>query len=338
MMGSDESGGVESKSGLSKESPQAAAAPAPAGPAEPEESASRHENLFLVGRPSLKQYLRYVASHAVEPASSGVLADQWRSGLEVVRQLEKEEADLADDPPIRKLGPEYKPLLIELLRDPLVRGNFNTVPTDIALVELDRLVVCQKHIDLTYARELERRIGPAPTEEQIFRTCLPHDHPRAPVKWSRVHRDHFVFMSASNDLRSLGVMPLEPRQLKDCPLPGDVVGIVGIAIGFGTNFLNAVYMNKRLVLNNGSHRAYALRRLGVTHVPCIVQHVSTKDELQVVGPVDLRSEPNAYLKEPRPAMLRDYFDPRLHQVMWVHHRLRQVTVSFEVEENSVPAL
>ena len=235
-----------------------------------------------------------------------------------------------------RMGSEYEPLLIEFLKDPLVRHGFNTVPTDVVLVELDRLVVYQKHIDLTYAAQLEGRLGPTPSEEQIFRTCLPYDHPRPPVKWSRVHDNRFVFMSPSNDLRFLGSMELRSGHLRDYPQRGDLVGAVGLGVGFGSNFLNAVYAENRLILNNGSHRAYALRKLGITHVPCIVQHVSSRDELDVVASSEVCSNPDLYLQRPRPMMLRDYFDPKLHKVMPVHRRLRQVTVRFEVEEQDVP--
>jgi hypothetical protein len=36
-------------------------------------------------------------------------------------------------------------------------------------------------------------------------------------------------------------------------------------------------------------------------------------------------------------MLKDYFNPKLHKVMPVHRKLRQVSLKFEVEEISVPA-
>jgi hypothetical protein len=294
--------------------------------------------LYLLGRPRLRDLLRFARSHAATPPDESALADAWQTAHEVVRRLEAEEADLADNPPIRKLGPEYEPLLIELLGDPLVQNGFNTVPTDVAMVELDRLVVYQKHIDLTFAGELAQKLGPAPSEEQIFRTCLLHDHTQPPVKWSRVHRDKFVFMSPSNDLRFLGVVPLQADQIKDYPPRGKFVGVVGIAVGFGSNFLNAIYAEKRLVLNNGSHRAYALRKLGVTHVPCIIQHAASRDEVEAVAASEVRKNPDPYLKHPRPPMLKDYFDPRLHLVMPVYRRLRQITVGFEVEENSVPGL
>jgi len=295
------------------------------------------ETLYLIGRPTLRQFRRFVRHHAVNPDSEGALTDEWNAASEYIRSLEKEEAGLADDHVISKLGPEYEPLLIEFLKDPLVQNGFNTVPTEIALIELDCLVVHQKHIDLTYVRQLKKRLSSAPGMEEIFRTCLPYDHPHAPVKWLK-QGDKFIFMSPSNDLRFLGTMRLQPDNIVDYAPPGDLVSVVGLALGFGSNFLNAAYFNKRLILQNGSHRAYALREMGVTHVPCIIEHVSSTEELEVVVTSEVRDNPDLYLKHPRPPMLRDYFNPRLRKVMLVHQQVRQITVKFEVEESFAPAM
>jgi len=116
------------------------------------------------------------------------------------------------------------------------------------------------------------------------------------------------------------------------------VGVVGIAVGFSANFLNALYAEKRLILNNGSHRAYALRQLGVSHVPCIVQHVPSREALDVVGPAALRRDPDGYLRQPRPPMLKDYFDTRVHTVLPVRRRTHQVTIRVKVEASSLPAV
>lgn len=310
---------------------------APESPSASIESNAAAETLYLTGRPTLKQFVRFVKGHAVEPPGEGDLAEEWQAAREVVQALERDEAGAADDPPRLPLGPEYEPLLIELLKDPLVRNGFNTVPTEVALVELDRLVVYQKNIDLTYAAQLAGRLGHTLGWEQVFRTCLPYDHPAPPVKWSRMHGDTFVFMSPSNDLRFLGALSLQGRQI-DHPPPGALAGVVGLAVGFGSNFMNAVYAEKRLILNNGSHRAYVLRKLGVTHAPCIVQHVSSRDQLDLVAASEIRRNPDVFLKAARPAMLRDYLDPRVHTVVRAHRRLRQITVHFEVDESYVPAL
>jgi len=212
------------------------------------------------------------------------------------------------------------------------------VPTDIAIVPLDRLVVYQKHIDLTFARRLEQRLGRSPGDEQIFRTCLPSDHPAPPVQWSGVHRDSFVFVSPSHDLRFLGTMPLQSGQIVKTAPRGALVGVVGIAVGFGTNFLNAIHAENRLILNNGSHRAFALREIGVTHAPCIIQYVSSREELDVVAPTAVRKNPAVFLEHPRPALLKDYCDPELRTIIPSRRRLRQVTVKFQVEEGYIPAL
>jgi hypothetical protein len=295
------------------------------------------ETLYLIGRPTLRQFHRFVRHHALKPGHEGDLTDEWNAASDYVRALEKEEAGRADDPAIMKLGPEYEPLLIEFLKDPLIQNGFNSVPTEVAIIELDRLVVYQKHIDLTYVRQLQKRLSPKPGMEEIFRACLPYDHPQPPVKWLK-QGDKFIFVSPSNDLRFLGTMSLRPEHIADYPPPGDLVGVVGLALGFGSNFLNAAYYKKRLILHNGSHRAYALREMGVTHVPCIIEHVSSKEELEVVASSEVRGNPDLYLKHPRPPMLPDYFNPRLRKVMPVHRVLRQITVKFDIDEYNVPAL
>jgi hypothetical protein len=295
------------------------------------------ETLYLTGRPKLKEFLRFVRQHAIDPADDGVLTDEWENAKSVVHALEKEEAGIADNPSIQKLGPEYEPLLIEFLKDPLIQHSFNTVPTEVALIPLDRTIVYQKHIDLTFVRQLQKQLGTNPTREQIFKACLPYDHPQPPAKWSRMRRNSYVFISPSNDLRFLGAMSLKPENIR-VPAPGNLLGVVGLAVGFGSNFMNAVYVENRLILNNGSHRAYALHQMGITHVPSIVQHLSSLDQLDVIASSEVAGNPGHFLKHSRPSMLKDYFNPQLHKVMPVQRRLRQVTVKFEVEETFVPAM
>lgn len=311
----------------------------PAGDAlAPTPGAGLGECLYLAGRPPLKDYLHMVRKYAADPAETGVLTDEWNAAHKLVLQLEQDEPGLADNPRMTKLGPEYEPLLVELLKNPLIRNGFNTLPTDIVLIDLEHTVVYQEHIDVTFARALQERLGAAPGTEAVFRTCLPADQPQPPVKWIRVGENRFTFMSPSNDLRFLGELPLEPGQLQECPPPGNLVGVIGAAVGFGSNFMNAIYAENRVILNNGSHRAYVLRKLGITHVPCIVQHVASREELALVASSQLRRHADLYLKHPRPPMLRDYLDPRLHTVVAVHRRMRQVTVQLKIDEHDAPAL
>jgi hypothetical protein len=296
------------------------------------------EMLYLTGRPSLRRFVGFVQGNAAEAHDKGALVDEWHAAREVVRKIKKEEPGAADRPSIVKLGPEYEPLLIELLRDPIIQASFNRVPTQVAMVELDQMVVYQKHIDVSHARRIEAKLGGIPDRDLLFRTCLPFDHPRPPVQWSRQDSNTFTFVSPSRDMRFLEAMQLGPENLRDYPVSGDMVGIIGLGVGFGSNFLNAIYAEGRLILNNASHRAFALRRMGVTHVPCIVQHVPSRDALSLVACRDVRDEPDRFLQEPRPPMLKDYLNPEITKVFTARRQIRQVTVRFEVTETYLPAL
>ena len=306
--------------------------------ASPKSQPEVDESLYLIGRPQLKDFLRYVQNHAVNPPGPGDLTEEWERANEVVQKLQKDEEDLADNPSIQAVPTDNK-LLLEFVRDPLVKNSFNTVPTEVAYVDLNQIVVHQHHIDLAFVQTVKDRVGPSPTVADLFRLCRPYgEAQQPPMKWGRVQGDTYVFVSRSNDLRFLGVMPLEARNIQDYPPPGRLAGIIGLAVGFGSNFLNAVYAERRLILNNGSHRAYALRQMGLTRVPCIVQHVSSREELHLLACTAVTDRPNYYFQEPRPPMLKDYFDPRLRKVMSVHRRLRQIRVKFEIDEGFIPAL
>src|SRR5438309_924414 len=80
------------------------------------------ENLYLIGRPTLKQFLRFARSHAVNPPDEGTLTDEWQAAHDFARTLEKEEAGAPDNPSITKLelNSKNEPLLTEFLKDPLV--------------------------------------------------------------------------------------------------------------------------------------------------------------------------------------------------------------------------
>ena len=299
---------------------------------------ANEERIYLAGRPSLRGFVRYVQAHAREPLDKAALVERWQAARARLTALERQEAGIADHPQITSLGPRYEPLLLEFFKNPLVRRSFNTLPTDIALVPLDQLVVYQKHIDLAHVRRLRERMGLHVDEAAVFRICLPSEPPRAPVVWSGTRKGQFVFVSPSNDLRYLGVSAVQPDQLAGPGSRGSLVGMVGLAVGFGSNLMNAFHAAGRLILNNGSHRAYALREAGVTHVPCIIQQLAGLEELGLVAPAQVRRRPQLYLGHPRPPMLRDYLDPELRTVVASVKRLRQVTVRFRVEEASVPAL
>ena len=298
------------------------------------------EYVYLLGRPPLKQFLDFVEEQVVDGRSleRRALIEEWTSANNVIRLLEENEAGWADNPKIGAIGPHLEHLLNEFLKDPLLEHSFRSVPIEVGIVELDRLVVYQKHINLEFVRAAKKKLGDAPGDEDVFKTCLPSDRATPAAKLIRSRNDTYQFLSPSNDLRFLGPMILQSDHITGQPHPGVLVGVIGLAVGFGTNLLNVIHAENRLVLNNGSHRAFTLRQLGIAHVPCLIQHVSSREELTLVGSAELKLNPDRYLLHPRPPMFKDYFDPRLRKVFPVTRQLRQVRVNFNIEENYLPAV
>ncbi len=297
------------------------------------------DHVFLIGRPPLGEFLGFVRLVAVEgqKVSQRQLAEEWRRANDHVREFETREAGWADNPEIQALPAEASELNQRLLADPMLKQSFQVVPTSVGMVELDRLVVFQKQINLSFVKSLQEALGREPDFERVFRFCLPFDHPHPPAQIMQMAGNAFTFISHSNDLRFLDASLFDPVQILGYAPQGPAVAVVGLVVGYGSNFLNAALIEGRLVLGNGSHRAYALREIGITRVPCLIQHVTRRDELEVLGFGDLHKNADNYLKSPRPPVLKDYFDPELRKLVQVPRKLRQVRITFGVEQVDIPA-
>jgi hypothetical protein len=298
------------------------------------------EHVFLVGRPPVEEFLGYVSTQSAsgqQAVSLPALLEQWRLANDRVRQLEVDEAGAADSAPVSALPSEMEALVPRILADPFFVNTYSMTPCSIGLVELDRLVVFQKDINLRYVAELRQQLGTAPTPETIFRFALPYDHPVPRVGISQAAGNVYVFKSRSADFRFLDAVLLREVNVPGYQAKGPMAGMVGLMVGHGSNFLSALSVEGRLILNNGSHRAYALKAQGVTHVPCIVQVVSRRDELAIIGNLELAQNADRFLKDPRPPMLKDYFDDALKVTVAVPQTVREVRVSFGVDIQNVPA-
>jgi hypothetical protein len=185
-------------------------------------------------------------------------------------------------------------------------------------------------------RRLQRELGPKPGPEALFKFCLPYERPTPTFRTSRIGDDEFAFVSESSDLRFLEAVPLRPDQLVGYQASGPVAGVVALVVGFGSNYLNVLSINGRLVLNNGNHRACSLWSAGIRRVPCVVQTITHPDEIDVHAPRAVKRNPDFYLTEPRPPLLGDYFDPVLGRKLNVALTRKQVRVSYSVDEKDMP--
>lgn len=285
--------------------------------------------IWLLGQPHLSEYLSFVKERVIggDSVSPRVLADEWRAANDAYYELEQAEAGDADKMRTRPIDGALKPLVAALRAHPHYEATFDSLPTTVEMVELDRLVVWQNHVGDGFARARGAALGPNPAPADLFRFCFPMDRDLPPVRVEQISDDRYRFVSPATDLRALEAVLLDPTQLATMHSYGPVTAAIGLMVGFSANFLSGIRSENRILLHNGYHRAYALRAQGITHVPCILQTVTRKDELALVADGRVSSDPAFYFKAKRPPMLRDFFDPRLAKPL----RIRRIETVVEIE-------
>ncbi len=292
------------------------------------------EEIWLLGQPPLSRLLEFVDSTAVDPDKTdrASLTTEWRVANDYYMELEKTEAGIANQGTHRELDPRLAALAAEVAAHPRFQRSFDTLPTTFGMVELDSLIVYQRHVTRNFVEARMAGIGATADSEALFRLCMPLGDPETPVQIQKVGSRRYVFRCPSTDFRFHEPALLRPEQANGYESFGAIAGIVGLVVGFSSNLLNAVQVGSRVLLNNGYHRAVALRALGITHAPCIIQTASRVDELQVSVKSRVADDPEFYFESARPPLLRDFFNPRIRKLLPIRRRTRQIEVNFEIKD------
>ncbi|MDM5176969.1 hypothetical protein PO883_07125 [Massilia sp. DJPM01] len=295
-----------------------------------------HEELWLLGQAPLQKYLDFAddlcaeSPEAIRPA----LIREWGAAKLYYEQLAITEAGVADHLDCAALPAAMLPLAAQVCASPQYTRTFNSLPTRIAMVDLGRMVVCQNHVTRSFVDQLKAQLGPHPDPQALFRFCFPPDEVRAPVQIREAGSKRYVFRSESTDFRFHEPVLLRPDQLNDYRACGTVAGVVGLVVGYSANILNAVCDDDsgRLVLNNGYHRTCALLELGISHAPCVIQTVSSRDELDLVAKSVVATDPGYFFNAPRPPLMRDFANPRIRKVLRIKKIARMIEVTYDVRD------
>lgn len=284
--------------------------------------------LWLMGQPSLDELLDFVQQDVVGGADlpRHELAAEWRCANDRFHALEREEAGAAEKVRLRNLSRAMKPRAERLRADPRHRGAFDAVPTRIAMVELDRLIVSRTDI----AVEPHASI-PA----DLFDFCLPLEPPSPALRIVRIAGGRFLFACPGDELEAGDATLLDAPALAALPGKPAIGGIV-LPVSLASPLMGAVHSDKRLVLTNGHRRALALRAAGIAFAPCLIHEVTRTDELALVAREAVVERPEFYFRAKRPPLLRDFFDPRL--VRRFQTRPRETVVEVELKVRVGPAV
>jgi hypothetical protein len=292
--------------------------------------------VWLLGQPHLSDYLQFVETKVPggREIDARSLTAEWRAANDLYYDIEQAEANIADTIECLPVEARLRPLARAVRANPWFRASFDNLPVSIERVELAKLVVSQTHVACTFTDALGGTLGAKPDAASLFRFCLPLERPLPPVRIQRLSGDRFVFTSPSTDFRSHHPMLLRPEELAGVTSVGPYVAMVGLMVGFGSNFLSAVRSGSRVLLQNGYHRAYTLLSLGFTHAYCVVEDVTRKDELKLTTDADVAADPEYYFASKRPPLLRDFLNPRLTRRLAVLPMENHVEVELKVRSST----
>lgn len=299
-------------------------------------SAAGERIVKLLGQPHLEDYLRFFRSRVIdgEAIPPRLLAAQWRQANDIYYRLLTDEAGIADSIEDLPLPPELEALASELLASGSFARAYDSVAAEIRWVELSKLVVSQGSVGLDHSDSLRQRLATIQGLPDLFAFCLPQPVSPPPIKMVRLPDDRYIFTSQSTDLRFHQIQRLTAAQAAAVASFGPVTTGLILPVGYGANVLSGIGSEKRIVLQNGYHRAYSLLAHGITHAPMVIERVSCLDELNLVGSEDVTDNPAHYFRSPRPPLLRDFLDPALTREVVVYPLETRVEVEIKVRTST----
>ena len=286
-----------------------------------------------MGATRLADFINFVRERTVggRGLDRAELGDRWRDASDVYDELEGSEAGAADKPQALPLSASLQAHVDELVQLPSFQSTFSSVPVAFGMVELDKLVAYQHHLMLSSVDKMLAEVARPVSDETLAGLCLPLTAADASFKLAHEGGEKFVFVSDTHDTRFLGARLVQPSDIKGFAVNGHAQAVIALGVGFTTNVLNVVRYGGRLVLNNGYHRAWALRQMGVTHAPCLIQVCRHWEDVGLVGNREIYENGEVYFSAARPPMLRDFGNPALTRCFPARRLRREIRISYEVD-------
>lgn len=260
----------------------------------------------------------------------------WRTASNHYIQTASTENGIAEKIDVKEIDAKYSTKIAEIASDYLFQQTFSYLPINFKLVEIEKIVAPQRLVDLNKVAALTQNLPTNPTEGDLIDFCLSSKHlPPAP-KSVPIGHNAFAFSSPSIDFRFLGgyQKKLTPEDTKVCLGGGLPVAAVILFFGYGGSACNVYSVGKRLILNNGFHRLYALLSSGIKYAPVVMQVVSNPD---LEFPQQVAGLPKDYLIEnQRPVIMKDFVDQQLITTIHKKPTMRNVQIVWQEQSTNVP--
>ena len=291
--------------------------------------------LYLYGAVTQVELNGFLEVNSVDPEQRKTeMRQKWSEAADRFHALKTSEAGVAETIVTRELHDSEYPILKEVRTSPAFISTFSNFPYTFEEVEIDKLVASQRSVHFEYAKVVEEKY----TREgkDLLKMCIVPWQDTTPVVIGRTAQNAFTASSENPGLKFLGVYEQTYRDglIQGQTPGGQPIRAIVLVLGYVNSSVNAYRVGKRLILNNGFHRLYALRKMGVERVPIVVQRI-THHELEL--PPIIADLPKQYLiQDARPALLRDFLDDKLTCAVTQRSFIKSVQIGWGVNESLVP--
>jgi hypothetical protein len=287
-------------------------------------------SLYLYGAMAQLPLINLIRGQCIQEDVDNLptIMSNWEKATKLFHTIESQDLGIAGSNPTMDIDGSY-PKLAEISNSTLFKNTFLNSPIEFKLIDIDRLIAPQRHVSLNYVQQLEKIIPNNPSMDDLIDICISPIQNVFPVKTLQQAQNMCVFSSPSNDFRFLGGFiknELTDDDLRYCLEGGNPVSAIILFVGYGGGSVNVYQVNNRLILNNGFHRVYALRKKGITKIPVVIQKIGNPEfefPPQILG---LTS--NYLLNHPRPVMVKDFFVKDLTTVLRMKKTVRTVQIQW----------
>lgn len=208
-------------------------------------------------------------------------------------------------------------------------------PLSFEQIEIDKVIASQRTVHISHVESLVTQL-PA-ISENLLDFCLHPGRDDAGIEAGRTQGNAYTFSSMNPGLRLLGAYhePLNPTgPLTQNHPGGQPLHVVTLLVGYGISTINVFKFGRRIILNNGFHRLYALRSMGIRFAPAVVQHVSHPEQEM---PTQIADLPRDYLVgAERPGLLGDFLNEQLNCEVRQRTFLKSLQITWGATPSLVP--
>lgn len=298
---------------------------------------SSFNQLFLYGLAARHEVHHHLRTQAIGLSQKDCdeILDKWAKLQPQIRTMQLAEANEPDRMTLAPVPSEHQSIITSYLNHPIFKKSFISSPTTVEIVEVDKIVGGQRAVNLDYTKQIANSLSTTPSMKELLELCIAPDKASTPIQHLELGATH-IFSSPNADLRFLGAFekPIEKSDVQYAQLGGIPASALLMFVGYGTSSINAFHVNNRVILNNGFHRVYALRSKGVSHIPIVLQKITNL--LLEMPPMVTGLQREYVCGDPRPVMIKDFFNPLLTIKTKGQTRIKVVTAQAQSGQLDVP--